>query len=56
MSSAVGVNVVWVVNPKFRTVTIHRPGVDPIALDARDTLSGDPELPGFSSPVADFFR
>jgi Uma2 family endonuclease len=51
-----GVKVVWVVSPLFRTVTIHRPGANPIALDARDTLAGDPELPGFECPVADFFR
>lgn len=51
-----GVPLVWVVNPSFRTVTVHRPGAEPLALDARDTLSGDPELPGFSCPVADLFR
>jgi Uma2 family endonuclease len=51
-----GVKVVWVVNPNFRTVTVHRPKTHPLALDARDTLDGNRELPGFSSPVADFFR
>lgn len=51
-----GVKVVWVVSPLFRTVTIHRPGANPIALDARSTLAGAPELPGFECPVADFFR
>jgi Uma2 family endonuclease len=51
-----GVKVVWVVNPYFRTVTVHRPRENPIALDARVTLDGNPELPGFSCPVADFFR
>jgi Uma2 family endonuclease len=51
-----GVKVIWVVNPQFKTVTIHRSGVNPVANDARDTLVGDPELPGFSCAVADFFR
>jgi Uma2 family endonuclease len=51
-----GVKVVWVVNPYFRTVTVHRPKTHPLALDARDILDGDPELPGFSCPAADFFR
>lgn len=51
-----GVSVVWVVNTDFRTVTVHRPGAEPLALDARDTLAGDPELPGFSCPVAGLFR
>jgi Uma2 family endonuclease len=51
-----GVPQVWVLNPYFKTITIHRPGQDPAALDATDTITGDPELPGFSAPVADFFR
>jgi Uma2 family endonuclease len=51
-----GVPVVWILNPYFRTVTVHRPGVSAVALDSRDTITGDPELPGFSCPVADFFR
>ncbi len=48
--------LVWVLTPSDRTITAHRSGVDPVALDARGTLSGFPELPGFSCPVADFFR
>lgn len=51
-----GVPVVWVVNPDFRTVTVHRTGASPVALDDRDTLDGGPELPGFSCPVAALFR
>lgn len=53
---ACGVSLVWVLNPYFRTVTVHRPGMAALALDARDTLTGDSELPSFSCPVADFFR
>ncbi len=51
-----GVRVVWVLNPYFRTLTVHRAGAEPLALSARDTLHGDPELPGFTARVADFFR
>ena len=51
-----GVPLVWVVSTAFRTVTVHRPNVDPVALDARDTLDGFAELPGFSCRVADLFR
>lgn len=51
-----GTPVVWVISPAFRTVTVHRPGVDPVALDTSDTLDGGSELPGFSVPVADLFR
>jgi len=53
---ACGVSVVWLLTPDFGTVTIHREDTDPVALDARDTLSGEPELPGFSCPVAELFR
>ena len=51
-----GVPVVWVVNPAFRTVSVHRPNAHPIALDTRDILTGDSALPGFSCPVASLFR
>jgi len=51
-----GVPVVWILNPYFRTVTVHRPGVSAQALDSHGTITGGPELPGFSCPVADFFR
>ena len=50
-----GVPLVWVLNPYNKTLVIHRPGDDALALDVRDTITGDPELPGFSAPVADFF-
>jgi Uma2 family endonuclease len=51
-----GVPVVWVLTPGFKTVTVHRPGADPVALDVRDPLEGFPELPGFSCRVAELFR
>jgi Uma2 family endonuclease len=51
-----GVPVVWVVSPFFRTVTIHRPGTEPVLFNRTQALSGDPELPGFSCRVADLFR
>jgi Uma2 family endonuclease len=51
-----GVPLVWIVNTHFRTVTVHRPNVDAVALDARDSLEGFAELPGFSCRVADLFR
>ena len=53
---ACGVPVVWVLDPLSRTLHVHRPGTSVAALDVTDTLTGDPELPGFTAPVADFFR
>lgn len=47
--------VAWIVEPDFRRVTVHRPGLPPRSLDADEELTGDPELPGFRIPVQDFF-
>lgn len=51
-----GVSLVWVLYPKWRTLTMHRPGESARAFDLRHTLTGGPELPGFACPVADLFR
>jgi len=51
-----GTLVVWQIDPDERTVTIHKPTQAFIILKATDTLSGDPELPGFSVLVGEFFR
>jgi Uma2 family endonuclease len=53
---ACGVRLVWVLNPYFRTVAVHRPTAEPVQFNRTQTITGDPELPGFSCPVADFFR
>lgn len=52
---AAGTHLVWVVNPKDETVTIHESGHAPRRLGASDTLDGAPLLPGFRLPVADLF-
>jgi Uma2 family endonuclease len=53
---ACGVPVVWVISTYFRTVTVHRADAEPVLFNRTQTLTGDPELPGFSCPVADLFR
>jgi Uma2 family endonuclease len=50
-----GTAVVWVLNPYFRDITVHRRGQPSRSLDASDELSGDPELPGFRVRVGDIF-
>jgi Uma2 family endonuclease len=50
-----GVAVVWRIDPHDRTVTIYRPGQEPELVNVRQELSGDPHLPGFRVPVAQFF-
>jgi Uma2 family endonuclease len=51
-----GVKLVWVVEPKFKTVTEYKPGAEPRMYTRADTISADPHLPGFACPVAEFFR
>lgn len=47
--------VVWVVDPDFRTVSVHRPGCEVEGFNASHEISGDPYLPGFRARVAEFF-
>ena len=50
-----GVRLVWIVDPKARTVDVFT-GVDAVEhLTAADTLTGGDVLPGFAAPVADVF-
>ena len=50
-----GTALVWVVNPRACTVTVHRKGRDPRVLRESDTLDGEDVCPGFSAPVAELF-
>ena len=45
--AASGARLGWLIDPQSRRVEVYRPGQDVQALDAPDTVSGDPELPGF---------
>ncbi len=51
-----GVAIVWVIEPRFRTVTVYRPDVEPELFNARQEINAEPELPGFSCPVAAIFE
>ena len=57
---SVGVPLIWVVHPGTRRVLIHRLAGDPLGraseLTEADTITGENILPGFSSPVSEFFR
>lgn len=52
---AAGVPLVWIVDPRRRTVTIYRPDQEPEFVNALQELTGDPHLPGFRVPVAELF-
>jgi Uma2 family endonuclease len=53
---AAGVELVWVVDPYFHTVTVHRSGGQPEMFNNEETLTGGATLPGLEIPVADLFR
>ena len=50
------VAIVWVVNPKFRTVTMYRPDAAPTMVNETGELTAEPHLPGFRCRVAELFR
>jgi Uma2 family endonuclease len=50
-----GVQLVWVIDPHDRTVTIYRPNQAPELVNIHQELSGEPHLPGFRVPVAAIF-
>ena len=53
---AAGVKLVWVVDPYFHTVTVHRPTAAPEMFNSEETLTGEATLPGLEIAVADMFR
>lgn len=50
------VPLVWVIEPRYRTVTVYRPDAEPALFNIHQTLAGDSSLSGLSCPVAEFFR
>ena len=50
-----GSRLVWVVDPRPRTVTVYEPGANPLLLDVMDELGAGHVLPGFHVPVLELF-
>lgn len=50
-----GVRLGWLIDRKQRRVYIYRPGVSVEQLDNPETVSGDPELPGFVLQMGDIW-
>jgi Uma2 family endonuclease len=50
-----GVALVWIVEPVFKTVSVYRPGAEPMLFNAQQELSGEAHLPGFRAAVRDVF-
>ena len=51
-----GVRMVWLVEPKKRTVTVHEVGKDPIQLGEHDVLDGGDVVPGYRYEIAKLFK
>jgi Uma2 family endonuclease len=50
-----GVRLVWLVDPRKKTVTVFRPDAAPETFAGTMTIDGGDVLPGFSIPVAELF-
>ena len=51
-----GVQLVWVIDPTPKTITIYRANSDRTRLTSNDLLTGEHVLPEFSVPVAQIFE
>jgi Uma2 family endonuclease len=51
-----GVRAVWVIDPRRRTVKVHRVGEPPQVLREADTLTAEGIFPGLAYPVASLFQ
>jgi len=51
-----GGRLVWVISPKKRTLTIHKPGVAPVVLTVGQEVTGEDVIPGFRYPIARLFE
>ncbi len=49
------VALVWVVSPRFRTVTVFRPDAAPVLFNEHQELTAEPHLSGFKVAVARLF-
>ncbi|MCA1633788.1 MAG: Uma2 family endonuclease [Acidobacteria bacterium] len=52
---AAGSRLVWIVNPKRRTVAVYRSTVEVRILSEQETLDGGEALPGFSYKLSELF-
>jgi Uma2 family endonuclease len=53
---AAGVPLIWLVEPRSRTVTVFADNAEPRTFGEGDTLDGGDVLPDFRLPVAQIFR
>ena len=51
-----GVQLVWVINPELRTLTVHRPDGTGSTVRNGENVDGEAVLPGFRCRLADLFE
>ncbi len=51
-----GVRLVWVIDPLFQTLTVHRGDARPEMYSSDQEVSGDPHLPGLAFRVQELFE
>ena len=51
-----GTRLVWVLEPRSKTVTVYRSERDIVLYTPEDTLSGEDVVPGFACPVLQLFE
>lgn len=51
-----GVAVVWVVDPRFKTICVYRPGAAPELYSEHQELVAEPHLPGFRASITSLFE
>ncbi len=51
---ATGVKLIWIIDPRKRTVTVHRADGTSTVLDHKGKLSGEDVLPGFKLEISKF--
>lgn len=51
-----GARIVWIVDPKGRSITVHQTGREVRVLTEQDRLTADPVLPEFDCAVAEILR
>ena len=51
-----GTRLVWVLDPRSKTVTVYRSERDIALLTFEDTLTGEDVVPGFTCPVSQLFE
>ena len=50
-----GVKIIWLAEPRFRTITVHRADAPPQLFNETQNIDAEPHLPGFRVAVSQVF-